>query len=132
LSHPLPEASRATAPDDDSAGGAPVYSPTSDARGLALPPRLVTETRTACREAVLEHVERALGAAGDAGVDVPPAILLDLRETIEVDASGLGVLVLAQKRARERGTTIRLLHAPESVRRLLVLTKLDHLFEFAE
>jgi hypothetical protein len=40
--------------------------------------------------------------------------------------------VLVQKRARELGLKLSLLKVPQQVRYLLLLTKLDHLFEFAE
>lgn len=129
-----------TAAQDESVRRAPAprHAATSGAGGageaaaeeLALPAHLVTETRTAWRQTLLEHVERALTAA-DARGATPTAVLLDLRETVEVDASGLGILVFAQRRAREAGAVVRLLHASEPVRRLLILTKLDHLFEFA-
>jgi anti-anti-sigma factor len=54
---------------------------------------------------------------------------VDLGATSEMDASGLGVLVLLQKRARERGLTTRLLNASRSIREMLQLTRLDSLFE---
>ena len=45
-------------------------------------------------------------------------------------ASGLGILVLVQKRARERGLSSRLLNTQHNIRSLLALTKLEGLFEF--
>ena len=54
---------------------------------------------------------------------------IDLGETREIDASGLGILVQIQKRAREMGVATRLLNPSEPVRRLLSLTRLDSLFE---
>jgi hypothetical protein len=48
----------------------------------------------------------------------------------DVDASGLGILVLVQKRARERGLSTRLLNTQHNIRSLLALTKLEGLFEF--
>ena len=47
----------------------------------------------------------------------------------EIDASGLGVLILLQKRARERGLRTRLLNVPGTVERLLDATRLEPLFE---
>jgi anti-anti-sigma regulatory factor len=47
-----------------------------------------------------------------------------------VDASGLGILVLVQKRARELGVATRLMRTQPHVRTLLHLTKLDVLFLF--
>ena len=51
---------------------------------------------------------------------------------LDIDASGLGVLVLLQKRARERMIATRLLHPGTSVRQMLLLTKLDYLFELED
>ena len=92
---------------------------------LAAPDRLVMETRLAFRRAALEHVERAVREAAE-------RISVDLSATREIDASGLGVLVLLQKRARERMIATRLLNAGPPVRHLLQLTKLDYLFELED
>lgn len=92
---------------------------------LTAPARLVADTRIEFRRSALEHVERAVLASA-------PRIYVDLRATAEVDASGLGVLVLLQKRARERMIATRLLHAGAAVRQILLLTKLDYLFEFED
>ena len=92
---------------------------------LAAPERLVADTRVDFRRAALEYVGR-LGSRG------PGALTIDLSETRDLDASGLGILVLVQKRAREQGLVTRLLKAPERIRNLLLLTKLDFLFEFVE
>ena len=90
---------------------------------VVAPERVVSETRADFRSAALDR----LGRASAAGVD---ALVIDLTGTIELDASGLGILVLIQKRARERGLSAKLANAPERVRNLLKLTKLDFLFEF--
>jgi len=89
---------------------------------LEAPERLVTDTRLAFRRAALEHIERAVEESA-------VRIFVDLGATKEIDASGLGVLVLLQKRARERMIATRLLNAGPSVRQMLMLTKLDYLFE---
>jgi len=93
-----------------------------DLQVLAAPSRLDVETRLAFRQAVLAHLERAV-EQGEARV------ILDLRHTSAIDANGLGILVLLQKRARAQGLATRLLHAPPVVTELLQLTKLIHLFE---
>lgn len=92
---------------------------------LSAPARLVTDTRLDFRRAGLEHVERA-------AQDMAPRIYVDLAATTDIDASGLGVLVLLQRRAREKMIATRLLHAGTSVRQLLLLTKLDYLFELED
>ena len=59
-------------------------------------------------------------------------ISLEMSKTVEIDASGLGVLVVVQKKAQELGLHMRVTRAPQQVRYLLLLTKLEHLFEFAD
>ncbi len=96
----------------------------ADATLLLAPSRLVAETRVDFRCAALDSLERA----GEHGA---PLLSIDMTETRDVDASGLGILVLVQKRARERGLTTRLMNTQHNVRSLLALTKLEALFEFA-
>ena len=97
-----------------------VGSGTHDATIIA-PERIIAATRSEFRAAVLAYIEQLDANAG--------AITIDLSKTVELDASGLGVLVLIQKRAKERGLSTRLLQTPERVRNLLKLTMLDFLFE---
>jgi ABC-type transporter Mla MlaB component len=92
---------------------------------LIAPARLMAETRVAFRREALAFVEAAAREERES-VDV------DVGQTVEIDAGGLGLLVLVQRRARTHGLPTRLLHAREQVRRLLALTKLDYLFEFVD
>jgi anti-anti-sigma regulatory factor len=92
---------------------------------LTAPERVVSETRAEFRRIALEFVERA-------SAEESKAAAIDLSGTAEVDASGLGILVLVQKRAKELGVHLTLRKVPTQVRYLLLLTKLDHLFEFAD
>ena len=92
---------------------------------LAVPERLDAGNRGELRRLALDLIDRASGAGA-------AAVTVDLTATRELDASGLGVLVLVQKRAREQGMATRLRGATESVRRLLVLTRLDYLFELVD
>jgi anti-anti-sigma factor len=87
--------------------------------------RLTSDQRLEFRRAALEQLE--LGARSGAGV-----VEVDLAATVEMDASGLGVLVLLQKRARERGLRTRLLNASRAIREMLQLTRLDSLFELGD
>jgi len=96
----------------------------AEAHHLQAPSRLVAETRVDFRCAALDTLEKA----GEAGT---PSLAIDMASTRDVDASGLGILVLVQKRARERGLTTRLMNTNHNVRSLLALTKLESLFEFA-
>jgi anti-anti-sigma factor len=92
---------------------------------LQAPPRLVAETRLEFRRAALHRLEQVVRARA-------ARVFVDLGRTADIDASGLGVLVLLQKRARERMIAVRLLHPPAAVRQMLTLTKLDYLFEFED
>jgi len=92
--------------------------------GIVAPERIITSTRTDFRAAVLSYMEQMDADAG--------AITIDLSNTVELDASGLGILVLIQKRAKERGLSTRLRRTPERVRNLLKLTMLDFLFELVD
>jgi anti-anti-sigma factor len=98
-------------------------APEAPVQPLSAPLRLTSHHRLDFRRAVLEALETA-ATAGAHTVDV------DLSRTIEMDASGLGVLVLLQKRARERGLRTRLVSTPHAVREMLLMTRLDALFEF--
>jgi len=91
---------------------------------LLAPERLIADTRGAFRNAALAHLEQV-------GPDAL-ALVIDMSRTLDVDASGLGILVLVQKRAKEKGLSTRLDHAPERVRNLLKLTMLDFLFELTD
>ena len=91
---------------------------------LSAPSKLVAANRGDFRKAALAYLERsAVGGAESAR--------LDLSEIEEMDASGLGILVLLQKRAQELKIALELVRVPKDVRHLLSLTKLDHLFRFA-
>ena len=90
---------------------------------LSAPSRLVAETRVDFRCAALDCVSRA----GESGSGV---LTIDLRGTSDVDASGLGILVLVQKKARERGLSTQLLGVPARIRDLLRLTQLEALFQY--
>lgn len=92
-------------------------------RALDAPTRLVAETRVDFRAAALECLERS----AEAGTAV---LRIDMSVTEDVDASGLGTLVVLQKRARERGLATQLCSAQPQVRGLLSITKLEALFEF--
>ena len=94
-----------------------------DRVSIEAPARLIAETRVDFRAAAMECMERSV-EAGTA------ALRIDMSGTEDVDASGLGTLVVLQKRARERGLATQLCSAQPQVRGLLAITKLDALFEF--
>lgn len=63
-----------------------------------------------------------IAAAVDAGTG---ELVLDLAGLESVDATGLGVLVGAHRRAQRAGRTLVLADVPDPVGRLLFLTRLD-------
>jgi anti-anti-sigma factor len=88
---------------------------------MAAPERLSLESRTTFRRAAGELLEQMSEGAG--------RLIVDLSGTQLVDSAGLGALMLVQRRAAERRQTVCLRGANEELRFLLVLTKLDDLFE---
>jgi anti-anti-sigma factor len=96
----------------------------NDTPTLIAPERLISATRAEFRAAAVAHLEQL-------GPEVQ-AVVIDLRQTVELDASGLGILVFIQKRAKERGLSTHLRQTPERVRNLLKLTMLDFLFELTD
>ncbi len=92
---------------------------------LIAPPHLDAGSRLDFRRAALEHLERVVQRNGT-------RVVVDLQHTTNIDASGLGVLVLVQKRARERMIAVKLLHSPPSVKQMISLTKLEYLFEIED
>ena len=57
-------------------------------------------------------------------------LVIDLGSTREVDSSGLGVLVMIQRHAADRRQQVVLRGVGPELEYLLVLTKLDDLFQF--
>ena len=88
---------------------------------LGAPERLDLESRTAFRRAAAELLDSLGEGAG--------RLVIDLSGTRHVDSAGLGALMLVQRKAAERRQTVCLRGANEELRFLLVLTKLDDLFE---
>lgn len=91
---------------------------------LVAPDRVTAETRLSFRRQALECLERASHAKS--------AFVVDLRATNDIDASGLGILVLLQKRAREYGLVTRLVGPSPAVREALRGARLDYLFEIVD
>ncbi len=88
---------------------------------LTGPLRLVAETRGEFRTVALAALEQASRrGARD--------FVLELAHTVAIDASGLGILVLIEKRARERGMRTVLQQPAAELRHLLDITRLDYLF----
>lgn len=94
---------------------------TTDSYAVTVPMRLIADTRAEFRASALDHLERA---AKQGARD----FVLELGATLQVDASGLGILVLIEKRARERGMRTVLAQPGAELRHLLDITRLDYLF----
>jgi anti-anti-sigma factor len=56
-------------------------------------------------------------------------LVLDLAAVEAVDATGLGLLVGAHRRAQRAGRTVVLTDVPDSVWRLLLVTRLDKILQ---
>ena len=93
------------------------------APSIVAPDRLVADTRAQFRKDALSYLDRA-------AMQSVQEFALDMSHTTEMDACGLGILVVVQKKAKELGIRMRIVGAAQQVRYLLLLTKLEHLFEF--
>lgn len=91
---------------------------------MVAPEHISAENRLAVRRAALEFLERSSQAR--------TPFVIDLRATKDIDASGLGILVLLQKRAREYGLVTRLIGPSLIVRDALRMARLDYLFEIVD
>lgn len=89
---------------------------------LVCPPRLTTEHRVDFRRDALHALDAAMAVGAR-------AVTLDLGAVVEIDASGLGVLILLQKRAREVGLRTRLVQVPGVVEQLFEDTRMAPLFD---
>ena len=92
----------------------------TSAKVVMAPEVLGLDTRGSFRDAAVE----LLGQIPDAGV-----LRIDFAGTRRIDSAGLGALMLVQRKAREKQQRIVLRHLRDEIRFLLVLTKLDDLFE---
>jgi len=88
---------------------------------VAGPEALGLESRVAFRRAAGELLGQLPEGAG--------RLVIDLTATRSVDSAGLRALMLIQRRAAERRLGVCLRGVNDELRFLLVLTKLDDLFE---
>lgn len=89
---------------------------------LHCPSHLTADTRVAFRTQALAALDATL-TANEA------TVALDFSAVVDIDASGLGVLILLQKRAREHRVRVSLVNVPGPVERLLDETRMSALFE---
>jgi anti-anti-sigma factor len=88
---------------------------------VVAPEELGLETRSDFRRAAMKAL-----------ADMPEGngrLIVDLSTTRTVDSAGLSSLILVQRRAASRRQVVRLRGVSEELRFLLVLTKLEDLFE---
>jgi len=90
-------------------------------RQLDAPESLGLDTRASFRQAAVSALEEM--PEGES------RLVIDLSGTRHVDSAGLGALMLVQRRAGERRQRVALRAASEELRFLLMLTKLEDLFE---
>ena len=96
-------------------------SPNDAERNLSAPETLGLDTRVEIRKSAIKLLEEMPEGVG--------RLVIDFSATRHVDSAGLGALMLIQRRAAERRQTVALRNVSEEIRFLLVLTKLDDLFQ---
>ena len=96
-------------------------SPHDAERRLAAPEALGLDTRVEIRKNAIRLLEEMPEGVG--------RLVIDLSRTRHVDSAGLGALMLIQRRAAERRQLVILRNLSDEIRFLLVLTKLDDLFQ---
>jgi anti-anti-sigma factor len=88
---------------------------------IAAPEHLGLDSRTTFRQRAIGLLDQLPERSG--------RLVIDLRGTRSVDSAGLGALMLIQRKAAERRQVVVLKRPNDELRFLLVLTKLDDLFE---
>jgi anti-anti-sigma regulatory factor len=90
-------------------------------RGMIAPETLGLDSRVEVRKAAIRLLEEMPEGVG--------RLIIDLGRTRQVDSAGLGALMLIQRRAAERRQLVVLRNLSDEIRFMLVLTKLDDLFQ---
>ncbi len=93
----------------------------SEERILVAPEELGLDSRAEFRREALARLESLPKGAG--------RLVIDVSSTESVDSTGLGALIMIQRRAAQRRIAVSLRGARPELRFLLDLTKLDDLFE---
>ena len=93
-------------------------------KAIVAPPHLGGDTRGEFRRAAVDLLDAMPEATG--------VLVVDLSATRLVDSAGLGALILVRQHAAGRRQVVRLRGVAEEVRLLLVLTKLEDLFEIED
>jgi len=98
-----------------------VKSTSSEERVITAPVELDLDSRLYFRGEALRCVAGMRRGAG--------RLVVDLTATRSVDSSGLGVLIMIQRRAAQRRLRVALRGVNDELRFLLTLTKLEDLFQ---
>jgi anti-anti-sigma factor len=88
---------------------------------LAVPARLTIENRNAFRRQLLAWIDDAIARRVD-------AVTLDLEQTQDLDVSGIALLVAVRQRASLSGLRIILRRPNDSVRQMLIISRMTTLF----
>ena len=64
--------------------------------------------------------------------DSPHVVVIDLRKVGFMDSTGLRSLLLARARGSEEGWSLKLIRGPDPVHRVLELTRMNDVFDFAD
>ena len=99
-----------------------LYLPSQTMPAFVCPAHLTADSRLDFRRDAIEALDAAVASNAE-------AVELDLRNVVEIDASGLGVLILIHKRARERGLRTQLINVPGIVEKLFEETHMGPLFD---
>src|ERR1044071_601165 len=75
---------------------------------------------------------RLIDAVSDALSHKVPACIIDISELRYINSSGIGVLITILTKFRNKGGDVYLMQPSESVKKLLVITKLNAIFQVVE
>ena len=117
----VPKVTRRTAEAFESGVGDTMATTETNTRFVQAPGVLGLETRGSFREQSVAALEQMVEGEG--------VLTIDFAATHKIDSAGLGALMLIQRKAAERRQRIVLRGLKDEFRFLLVLTKLDDLFE---
>ena len=91
---------------------------------VVAPERLDLESRIVFRGVAARLIDRTISGTG--------RLVIDCGSLRSIDSSGLNALILVQRRATNRRIRVFLRDLDDELRSLLVLTKLDDLFELQD
>lgn len=99
-------------------------SPEPTDKTIVAPAHLGLDSRADFRRTAVELLDAIPEASG--------GLIVDLSATRLMDSAGLGALILVRQHAAARRQVVRLRGVSEEIRLLLVLTKLEDLFEIED